>query len=122
METINTYLQELIDAGTEIQATDIKAFQMENPAFLADHVVLMTAKNNIDIKAISEELGKKSCSLMKKIPSPDIYEETLTSGTTASGWMILDLNSIMVHIMTPEMREFYALDTLLESKSIVFHH
>ena len=65
METINTYLQELIDAGTEIQATDIKAFQMENPAFLADHVVLMTAKNNIHIKAISEELGKKSCSLMK---------------------------------------------------------
>ena len=59
METINTYLQELIDAGSEIQATDIKAFQMENPAFLADYVVLMTAKNNIHIKAISEELDKK---------------------------------------------------------------
>ena len=122
METINTYLQELIDAGSEIQATDIKAFQMENPAFLADYVVLMTAKNNIHIKAISEELDKKSSSLMTKMPSTDIYDEALTSGTTASGWMILDLNSIIVHIMTPEMREFYALDTLLESNSIVFHH
>jgi ribosome-associated protein len=33
-------------------------------------------------------------------------------GRSVSGWEVLDFGDVMVHVMTPELREFYALEQL----------
>jgi len=34
------------------------------------------------------------------------------SGETEGGWMILDYVNVVVHLFVPDVREFYALETL----------
>ena len=31
-------------------------------------------------------------------------------GTAASGWIVLDYGSLIIHIMTPQMRNFYKIE------------
>ena len=35
------------------------------------------------------------------------------SGSPESGWMVLDYVDVVIHIFSAEMREYYALETLL---------
>ncbi len=48
------------------------------------------------------EVGLKSVGIM-----PDHME-----GYRANSWVLMDYNSVIVHIFTPESREFYDLDRL----------
>ncbi len=34
------------------------------------------------------------------------------SGETEGGWMVLDYVNVVVHLFLPEVREYYALETL----------
>lgn len=37
-------------------------------------------------------------------------EQPLNQGTADSGWILLDYGSVIVHIMTPQMKNFYKLE------------
>jgi len=41
-------------------------------------------------------------------------------GVPGSRWMILDYGSVLVHILDPEMRNFYNLEELWDSRKILY--
>jgi len=43
-------------------------------------------------------------------------------GIVASGWVLLDLGSIVVHILRSAEREYYNLEELWEKDAIVYHY
>lgn len=43
-------------------------------------------------------------------------------GVTSSGWLILDLGSIVVHVMSQEARDYYRLEELWGKDAIVYHY
>lgn len=43
-------------------------------------------------------------------------------GVVASGWILLDLGSIVVHILQTAEREYYNLEELWEKDAIVYHY
>ena len=42
-----------------------------------------------------------------------------SEGTAASGWMLLDLGDIVVHILSTAERDFYQLDSLWSAAPVI---
>ena len=47
----------------------------------------------------------------------DVYYHS--EGTAASGWMLLDLGDIVVHILSTAERDFYQLDSLWSAAPVI---
>ena len=43
-------------------------------------------------------------------------------GISKSGWMVLDLGNIVVHVMGEAEREYYNLEELWEKDAIIYHY
>lgn len=70
----------------------------------ADYFVICTGESTKQIEAIRDEIGK----VLKEIGNtPHHYE-----GTVDSGWLLIDLSDVIVHIFAPPEREHYRLDEL----------
>ncbi len=56
------------------------------------------------IDALAEEIIR----VMKQESVYPLHRE----GTPESGWVLIDYNDVIVHILSPEEREYYRLDEL----------
>jgi ribosome-associated protein len=42
-------------------------------------------------------------------------------GRSASGWLLIDLGDIIVHLFSPDQREYYGLEQLWERGKVLLH-
>ncbi len=42
-------------------------------------------------------------------------------GVASSGWMLIDLDDIIIHLFSPDQREYYQLEQLWERGKILLH-
>lgn len=87
------------------KAENVKILEMSNLSVMSDYFVLCTANSEPHIRAISNRIGK------------DVREKfgirpKSIEGTPASEWILMDYLSVLVHIMTPAMRNTYQLESL----------
>lgn len=70
----------------------------------ADYFVICNADSTRQIEAIREEITKT----LKRDGVLPYHSE----GTADSGWVLLDLGGVIVHIFSLQQREYYKLDEL----------
>ncbi len=92
-------------------AEDIVMLDLRRVAPFADYFVIMSAESSRQIEALEEDLTKA----LKDANIPRHRRE----GTAASGWILLDFSDVIVHIFSPEEREFYDLERLWSGASQV---
>ena len=73
-------------------------------ASFADYFVIMSAESSRQIEALEEDIT----AALDQAEVRRFHRE----GTAASGWVLLDFSDVIVHILGPEEREFYALERL----------
>ena len=73
----------------------------------ADYFVICNGDSNRQIDAIQQEINK---TLKVGGILPHHVE-----GTADSGWILIDLGGVIVHIFAIEQREYYRLEELWES-------
>ena len=88
----------------EKKAENISVIDLKGISSLCDFVVIMTATSKPHLEAIEEEISKK----LKEIA---IYK-TNRDGADSLQWRVSDYGAFLVHIMTQEARDFYALDKI----------
>lgn len=71
---------------------------------LTDTMVICSAQTNRHLKSLAERVVKD----VKASP----YSVRSQNGHADTGWIVIDLNGVIVHVMTPQMREFYELEKL----------
>ena len=91
-------------------AVDVKAERSQGPRHArAGHLhgllVLCTGRNTRLTKRIAEEIGFKIKTRAGLLPMG-------TEGAADGEWILLDFLDFVVHVFTPEAREFYRLDVL----------
>jgi len=96
-------------------AADIKVLDLKRISPLADYLVICTGESAPQIRAISLSIDEKLRA--KGIKS----KASKWEGKLNSNWMVLDLGSVVVHVMGPEERARYKLEDLWEKRSIVYH-
>lgn len=88
----------------------LSVYNVGDESTLTDYVILCTAGSTPHIRAITNTI------------SHDLKAEkrlAIIQGAPESGWVIMDYGDVLVHIMHPEMREFYQLEELQPLSSLV---
>ena len=96
--------QFIVDVASDKLAEDIVLLDLRGLAPFADYFVIMSAESARQIEALEEDLTQS----LKQTGVPRHRRE----GTPASGWVLLDFSDVIVHVFSPEEREFYDLERL----------
>ena len=86
-------------------AENIKVISVGAVSSIADYYVIATANSEPQLHALCSEIERRVRDEYKLHPSR-------TDGFGTGGWNLIDFNSVLVHLMTPEMRERYNLEGL----------
>jgi ribosome-associated protein len=87
------------------QAADIVVLDMRGMVAYTDFLVLCSARNQRQAKAIHDEVRER----MKKDEglAPDHVE-----GERDAEWILVDYLDAVLHVFSPEARDYYRLETL----------
>ena len=85
------------------KAIDLKAIHITDYSIVADYFVIATGTSNTHVKSLADELEYEMSQLG--------IEPTHIEGK-ATGWIVLDYGTVIVHIFTGESREYYNLERL----------
>ena len=106
------------------KASDIRVFQISGEATVSDYMVVLSVSNIVHCNSLVETLDNelsRFC-MEKEILFEDLYEHPRVSGERSSGWIIMDYNAVIVHVMVEDVRTFYNLDNWFEKKAVIFYH
>ncbi len=92
-----------VAAAEERKAGDILLLDVQEVSTLADYFLLVTGYSHTQVRAIANAIQQK---LEEEGQLPRRIE-----GLQAATWVLLDYADIIVHILTPQERDFYDLDT-----------
>lgn len=94
----------IVDLLSELQAGDIALLDIARASGFADYFVLATAHSPLQFSAIVERLELE----LKREGVPPRHRE----GRRESGWVLIDCGDVIVHLFSPEKREYYRLEEL----------
>ncbi len=85
------------------KAKQLKALKIDDLTTLADYFVIATATSSTHVRALADEVEEKL---------KDLSVEPHHIEGKSTGWIVLDYTSVIVHVFTPNEREFYNLDSM----------
>lgn len=97
--------QAISEYASDRKALDIVQLDLREIVSYTDYFVICTGRSDRQVKAIHDaiHLGMKEDHGM--LPGR-------VEGLTQSTWVLIDYVDVVVHVFTPEMREYYRLEHL----------
>jgi ribosome-associated protein len=111
IEAIHARARLAAEAASSVKAEDVKVLDMHELVTYTDFLVICTGRNSRLTKRIAEEVAFKLKQEHRVLPAG-------TEGVGDGEWVLLDYLDFMVHVFTPEAREFYRLDVLWKSAPV----
>jgi ribosome-associated protein len=102
----------IVELLEEHQAAGIVLLDLREITPLADYFVISTAESERQSRALAGILTEN---LKKQHNTRPLS----TEGEPASGWVLLDYNSVVVHIFSKDTRAFYRLEELWKAAPVV---
>ena len=90
--------------SSEKLAEDIVALEVRELVSYTDFMIVMTARNIRQTKAVHDELREQLKSV-GEVP-------TRVEGLEEADWILMDYLGCVIHIFTPELRDRYRLEQL----------
>ncbi len=94
----------------EKKAENIKAIAIAELTIVADYFVIATANSTTHLRALSDELEVR---MTEAGQAP-----THTEGR-ATGWVLLEFGTVVVHLFLKDAREYYNLERLWDDGSVM---
>ena len=95
----------------EKKGMDIKLLKIDKVSSLADYFLICTGTSNTHVKTLCDYAEYS----MDQLGEPMLGRE----GHRGNTWELLDFGSVVVHIFTPDAREFYSLDRLWADAEVI---
>lgn len=99
-----TVLQTVRDATDELKAKDVVEIDVRGKSSVTDYMVIASGTSTRHVKSIADEVMK----FAKRLDVQPLGVE----GEREAEWVLVDLGDVVVHVMLPRVREFYALERL----------
>lgn len=91
-------------AVEELKARDVVEIDVRGKSSVTDFMVIASGTSTRHVKSIADEVVK----FAKKLDVMPLGVE----GEREAEWVLVDLADVVVHVMLPRVREFYALERL----------
>lgn len=101
----------VIAAIKEKKGESICVLDLRDKSSVTDYTIIATGTSIPHVKAMKSALDEA----LKKEGVALIGEDH----EVGSGWIVIDAFDFMIHLQTPEMRDFYQLEQLWEDAEIV---
>jgi ribosome-associated protein len=99
-------------AAAEKKGEDIVLLSVGRLSSLADYLLIVSATSPAHLEALEEKIEQSFEALGMRALHRD--------GKQSDTWRVLDYGGLMVHLMRPEVREFYGIERLFRgARSLV---
>ena len=102
--SVDALLETVRAAVTELKANDVVEIDVRGKTSVCDYMVIASGTSTRHVKAIADEVVR----FAKKLDCQPLGVE----GEREAEWVLVDLGDVVVHVMLPRVREFYALERL----------
>jgi len=93
-----------VAALEDIKGRDIAVFDVKRMTSLFDTIIIASADSARQTKALSNNVQEKLKALGAKVYGVE--------GEQTGEWVLIDLGSVVVHVMQPAIRQYYNLEEL----------
>jgi ribosome-associated protein len=97
----------VLGALNELKAVNVKALDVRGLTDITDTMVVASGTSDRHVKSIAERVTQRC--------KEAGFRPYGIEGERDGEWVLLDLHDIVLHVMLPRVREFYALEKLWES-------
>ena len=94
----------VIDEIDNMKGVDLLVIDVRDMTSITDRMVIASGTSTRHVKAIADAVALRA----KRDGFPALGVE----GSQDAEWVLIDLGDVVVHVMTPAIREFYALEKL----------
>jgi nicotinate-nucleotide adenylyltransferase len=101
--TIDERIANIVNILDDKKAEEIEVFNLDDADYIAKRVVIANSLNGKHTLALFDHLKKE----LKQ------QGETFIASDATDEWTVADLGDILIHIMIPEYRQRYSLETFL---------
>ncbi len=106
----NSILKIAANALNGKKARNINALKIDDLTALGEYFLIANATSSTHVRALADEVEEK-------LKNNGVVPHHIEGKST--GWMVLDYESVIVHIFTPDQREFYSLDRIWSDAVVV---
>lgn len=94
----------VIDALNELKAVDVRILDVHDRSSFTDLMVIASGTSNRHVRSLADNVVKRA------------KEQGLAllgmEGEREGEWILVDLGDVVVHVMQPQVRDFYNLEKL----------
>jgi len=96
--------QVVLDALDDLKGQEVTCIDVSDQTEMTDFMIIATGTSNRHVKSLVERVAEAS----------DNYDlkPLGIEGLEQSEWVLIDLVDVVVHVMWPDVREFYDLEKL----------
>lgn len=106
-------LSKVVDLIDDKKGSNITVLNLQGISIITDYFLISTGNSTTQIKAITDHLSENLSELGIKVLRKE--------GLPEAQWVLIDCGDIVIHLMTPETREFYNLERLWgDAQQVVF--
>jgi ribosome-associated protein len=102
--SLEVVLQQVRTAVDNLKAKDVVEIDVRGKTSVCDYIVIASGTSTRHVKSIADEVVR----LIKDLGVMPLGVE----GEREAEWVLADLGDVVVHVMLPRVREFYALERL----------
>jgi ribosome-associated protein len=102
--TLPDLLRTVLTAAEDKKGEDLTVIDLDGRTIVADTFVIVTGRSKIQTRSIADAISEAA--------RADGFNVARTEGYTDGGWILIDLGSVVVHVFTPDQRQFYNLERL----------
>lgn len=98
-----------VNALEDIKAIDVRILDVTGRSSVTDIMIIATGNTTRQVKSLSNNV--------LKVTRENDMRPIGVEGEKTSDWILIDLGDVVVHIMTPDIRDFYNLEKLWDEDS-----
>ena len=103
----------IIEIIVDRQGEDILLLDIKEIAAFADYFIICSGTSRRQLDALQGAIREGLKQADERILAKNI------EGEPDSGWVLMDYNSVIVHLFDPEMRDYYRLEELWGNARVV---